>query len=109
MQLEHGGNVDVALSHAQIARQKMPNSPNVADTLGWAYFHKGIYGQAITYLEEAVKGVPDSPTYHYHLGRAYQKAGDLTKARLHFKRALELKPKENVKAECLKLLAELGG
>ena len=109
LQLEHGGNVDVALSHAQIARQKMPDRPNVADTLGWAYYHKGIYGQAITYLEEAVKGIPDNPTYHYHLGRAYQKAADPAKARLHLKRALELNPKENVKAECLKSLAELGG
>ncbi|MBI3483987.1 MAG: tetratricopeptide repeat protein [Acidobacteria bacterium] len=109
LQLEHGGNVDVALSHAQVARQKMPESPNVADTLGWAYYHKGIYGQAITYIEEAVKGIPNNPTFHYHLGRAYQKAKDPAKARLHLKRALELKPKDDVKAECLKSLAELGG
>jgi len=107
--LYESGNVDVALSHAQIARQKMPDSPNVADTLGWAYFHKGIYGQAITYLEEAVKGIPNNPTFHYHLGRAYQKANDQAKARQHLKRALELKPKEGIANECRKLLTELGG
>ena len=35
--LEHGGDVNVALSLAQMVRQKMPNSPDAADTLGWAY------------------------------------------------------------------------
>jgi len=53
--LEHGGNVDVALSLAQIARRRLPELPNVADTLGWAYYHKATYGLAIDLLEEAVK------------------------------------------------------
>ncbi len=36
LMLEHGGNVYVALSLAQIARLRLPELPNVADTLGWA-------------------------------------------------------------------------
>src|SRR5579863_7826503 len=39
--LEQGENVDVALSMAQTARRGMPESPNAADTLGWAYYQKG--------------------------------------------------------------------
>ena len=34
--LQQGGNIDVALAMAQTARRGMPNSPNAADTLGWA-------------------------------------------------------------------------
>jgi tetratricopeptide (TPR) repeat protein len=125
LMLEHGGNVDVALTHAQVARQKMPDSPNVADTLGWAYYHKGVYGQAINMFELAVKleaeqiqkaikmkaaQIPqESATFHYHLGLAYQKVNEPNKARTHFKRALELKPAETIANACRKSLAELGG
>jgi Flp pilus assembly protein TadD len=66
--LEHGRNSDVALTFAQTARQKLPDSPNVADTLAWAYYRKGTYRLAINLLEEAIKKTPDDPSFHYHLG-----------------------------------------
>lgn len=65
--------VDVATSLARVARQKMPDPPNVADTLAWAYYHKGAYGLAVDLLQEALKKAPDNPTFHYHLGLTYQK------------------------------------
>ena len=71
--LEQGGNVDVAMNMAQTARRGMPNSPNAADTLGWAYYQKGIYHSAIDQFLEALRlnqknGGPDSAAVHYHLG-----------------------------------------
>ena len=33
--LDHGGDVNVALSLAQAAKRKAPNSPVTGDTLGW--------------------------------------------------------------------------
>ena len=44
LMLENGENVDVALTMAQTARRAMPDSPNSADTLAWAYYYKGTYG-----------------------------------------------------------------
>ena len=38
--VEHGGNLDVALSHAQMAREQQPNDSYIADTLGWVYYKK---------------------------------------------------------------------
>jgi Tfp pilus assembly protein PilF len=32
-------------------------------------------------LEQAIKGDPKNPTYHYHLGLAYQKANDCAMAK----------------------------
>ena len=55
----NGENVDVALTLAQTARQGMPNSPNTADTLAWAYYYKGTYGFARDLLEDAVKTEPN--------------------------------------------------
>jgi tetratricopeptide (TPR) repeat protein len=95
--LEQGGNVDVAMGMAQTARRGMPNSSNAADTLGWAYYHKGIYQSAISQFQEALRlneraGAPDDSVLHYHLGLAYQKANQLSLARQQLEKALKIKP-----------------
>lgn len=107
--LEQGGNVDLAMNMAQTARRGMPDSPNAADTLGWAYYHKGIYQSAISQFQEALRlnektGAPDDAVLHYHLGMAYQKANQLSLARQHLERAIKLSP-EN--ADARKALSEL--
>lgn len=91
--LEHGGNTDVALSLAQTARRAMPDSPNAADTLAYAYIQKGVSGMAIDLLNDALKNDPKDATFEYHLGMAYQRNGDATRAREHFEKALKLDPK----------------
>jgi tetratricopeptide (TPR) repeat protein len=69
--LEHGGDVNVAVSLAQAARQKLPEAPMTADALGWAYFKLGSSDLAIAQLKESAAKVPDNPVYQYHLGMAY--------------------------------------
>ncbi len=91
--LAHNGNVDVALSLAQTARRAMPNVPNTADTLAWAYINKGAYGLAVDLLQDAIKASPSNSTYHYHLGMAYQKNNDHSNAKVQLpQRALQLNP-----------------
>jgi len=107
--LEQGGNVDVAMGMAQTARRGMPKSPNAADTLGWAYYHKGIYQSAISQFQEALRlnekaGAPDDAVLHYHLGLAYQKANQLALARQQLEKALKLKPDN---AQARKALSDL--
>ena len=107
--LEQGGNVDVAMNMAQAARRGMPDSPSFADTLGWAYYHKGIYQSAINQFQEALRlnernGGPDDPVVHYHLGLAYQKANQISLARQQLEKALKLSPDN---ADARKALSEL--
>src|SRR5262249_19134101 len=45
--LETGGNADLALQLARTARRGLPALSNVADTLGWAFYQKGVYRSAI--------------------------------------------------------------
>lgn len=107
--LEQGGNVDLAMNMAQTARRGMPDSPSFADTLGWAYYHKGIYQSAINQFQEALRlseknGGPDDATVHYHLGLAYQKANQISLARQQLEKAVKLSPDN---ADARKALSDL--
>lgn len=109
--LEQGGNVDVAMNMAQTARRNAPNSPSFADTLGWAYYQKGIYQSAVDQFLEALRlnqknGGPESATIHYHLGMAYEKLKQNALAREHLEKAVKLKPEY---ADARKALSELRG
>jgi Tfp pilus assembly protein PilF len=90
--LEHGGDVNVAFSLAQMAKQKMPDSPPAADLLGWAYYKLGSARSAIPQLEESVRKVPDHPVFQYHLGMAYMAAGQRQSAEQSLRRALRNDP-----------------
>jgi len=105
--LETGGNVDVAMSLAQTARRLMPDSPNAADTLGWAYYVKGLYPSAIELFNEAVKKTPNNPTFHYHLGLAYQKSDQPMLAKEHLQQVLKLNPNYPEAEGVKKALAEI--
>jgi Flp pilus assembly protein TadD len=109
LMLTHGGNVDVALTFAQTARRAKPDVPNTADTLAWAYIQKGVYGSAVDLLQEAVQQAPTNPTYHYHLGIAYQKNKDDANAKIQFERALQLNPQPAQESEIRQQLAAVGG
>jgi cellulose synthase operon protein C len=109
LMLEQGGNVDVAMGLAQTARRGMPESPDAADTLGWAYYHKGIYQSAINQFQEALRlsekhGEPDHADLHYHLGIAYQKNKQIALAVQQLEKAVKLDPKND---DARKALSEL--
>jgi tetratricopeptide (TPR) repeat protein len=112
LMLEHGGNVNVALSLAQIGRKGMPDSPNSADTLGWAYYQQGVYNAAIDLFQEAIKaqesikGDPENPTYHYHLGMAYLKSNNFDMAKKQLQYTLQISPNYSQAGEIKKILAQ---
>lgn len=107
LMLEHGGNTDVALHYAQVARRAFPDFPNTADTLAWADYKKGVYSSAIELLQVALNQQPQNATYHYHLGLAYAKTRNVAQAREHLQRALQLNPKIPQANEIKKTLGEL--
>ncbi len=110
--LEHGGDLSVASSLAQTARKGMPDSPNSADTLGWAYYKQGVYIGAIDMFQKAIAESKalggDNPTYHYHLGLAYQKSGKLDLAKKELELALKLNPSAPEAEQVKQALSEVG-
>ncbi len=109
--LDQGGNLDVAMGLAQAARRGMPDSPNAADTLGWAYYHKGVYQSAIAQFQEALRlaakrGDPEDADIHFHLGLAYEKDNKTALARQQLEKAVKIRPDH---ADARKALSELHG
>src|SRR5207248_3149607 len=86
--IEHKESVNVALTLAQTARRGLPNLPNSADTLGWAYDHNGAYSVAVPFFDDAVQKAPGNLTYRYHLGLTYQRLNDLGRARTEFEKSM---------------------
>jgi len=88
---QYGGNLDVALTLAQKAREFNPNDPGIADTLGWIYYKKGIYQTALGLLKESnEKYGGQNPTVLYHLSVAYEKNNEKARAQEMVKKALAI-------------------
>ena len=95
------------MAFAQRAKEKLPDSPYVMDTLGWIYFKKGLYGLAIMELTDALAKLPENAEVAYHLGMAYFKKGETDKARAELEKALSLNENFIGANEARKVLAEL--
>jgi len=107
--LEHGGNVNVALTLAQTARRGLPDLANTADTLAWAYFHNGAFSVAAPLLEDAVKKAPDNSSYRYHLGLTYQNLNDSARARAELQKAIRIDPKSPLAEKARRALSQMTG
>ena len=105
--VEHGGNIDVALSHAQMAREQQPDDSHIADTLGWIYYKKNVNLLAMNLLKESVEKLPNEPDVHFHYGMAQQKNGDQPGARKSLQTALKLSQTFSGSEEARKTLAGL--
>jgi len=89
---DEGKDLDEALRLAQRAIAGAPERAEIQDTLGWVYYRKELPGMAIPPFEKSASLAPDNPTYHYHLGLALAKNGDVEGARKAVDTALKLNP-----------------
>ena len=92
-----GEKTQQALGMLQRAFLAQPNSGEIADSLGWAYYSMGDFKQAVQRLERAVSLSPVSPEITDHLGDAYWRAGRKTEAQYQWSRVLTLSPTPELK------------
>lgn len=74
-------NLDQAMTFAERAKKRMPNSASVSDTLGYVYYRKNLTEQAIHELQSAVDADPKNAAYRLHLAMALLKRGDKSAAK----------------------------
>jgi tetratricopeptide (TPR) repeat protein len=104
---QDGVDLDQALTMSQKARQQMPNSPAVSDTLGWIYVKKNLSDDAVRIFRDLTAQVPDSPTFHYHYGVALLQKGDKPSAKKELEKALADKPSMGEEAKIKELLQKI--
>jgi tetratricopeptide (TPR) repeat protein len=108
LDLEQGLNLDQALAYAQRARAKLPDDPNVMDTLGLIYVRKNLLDDGLRILRELVSRKPDSATFHLHLALALYQTGDRRSARKELESAKRYKPTGQEQTKIKELLAKVG-
>jgi tetratricopeptide (TPR) repeat protein len=86
---EMGIHLDEAEILIQRALKIAPNDGFYIDSLGWVYYQRGDYNQAVEHLERAVEITVDDPTIIEHLGDAYEKVGKADRAVAHYRDALK--------------------
>ena len=104
---EEGTDLDTALSMAQRAFQAQPQSPDIADTLGWVYIRKNLSGETIRVFTDLVKKYPSNPMYRYHYGMALMQRGDRPAAKRELESALKNQPSKSETDKIQELLRQL--
>ena len=75
--------------------------------IGYIYFEKKKYFQAIEYLEKAKEISPQNVEVAYYLGLSYDKIGEKEKAREYLSRVIELAPQSGFAQEAEKELKKI--
>lgn len=84
--IERGIHLQRGVSMAERAVAAEPGNPSYRDSLGWGYYQLGRYPDAVRELSLAAEK-ESSGVILDHLGDAYLKAGDATKAREAWQKA----------------------
>ncbi len=66
--------------------------PEAHYNLGYVMLERGFASRAVTYFESAIKSDPRFADAHFNLAMAYEALVDKARARIHWKRYLELEP-----------------
>ncbi|HEX8719519.1 MAG TPA: tetratricopeptide repeat protein [Pyrinomonadaceae bacterium] len=101
---DHGkGNAEEAMRLGQDVVRRFPNEPGFSDTLGWVYYRKGLFRDAVEQLRRAVEGAQkrggDNSLYRWHLGAALARNGDKAAARRELQKSLELAAQEQQRTQ----------
>jgi tetratricopeptide (TPR) repeat protein len=106
---ENNTNLDEGLAFAQTAKKKLPEDPEIAETLGWIYYKMKNYTLAVDQLLVSLNNrkKPNAENY-FRLGMAYYQKGDAAMARPALRKALDLSPSFPGSSEARKILLERG-
>jgi tetratricopeptide (TPR) repeat protein len=105
---EAGTNLDQAMTFAEKAKQRFPNSPDISDTLGYVYYQKNLNNQALQIFRELVSAHENNPTFRLHLAMALEKSGEKGAARDEARKALQLATQPQLQTQIKTFLNQLG-
>jgi tetratricopeptide (TPR) repeat protein len=105
---ESGKNLDQALSFAERAKQRVPDNPNVSDTLGYVYYKRDLNQEALRIFRQIVQDQPENPTFRLHLAMALLKEGDKQGAKTEAEKALKNASQPQQQSEIRSFVSQIG-
>ena len=84
-------NLKEAIAFLEKAYEQSPDSPEILDSLAFAYYKKGEPEKALPFAERAVDGMGASSVANMHLGDIYNALGRIREAQSQYEKALALK------------------
>jgi tetratricopeptide (TPR) repeat protein len=102
--METGGDVDEALKLALRAKQILPESREVRDTVGWAYLKKNQTDVALEMFRPLVEAEPANQNFREHLALAMDQKDDTSPAAEELKTLLRAKVSAETEARIKELL-----
>ncbi len=78
-------NYQLAIDHLETALKEKPTDSKTMRSLGRAYYHKGDFAKAETFLIEAQKGLPNDGTIALYLGMIAENKGDFAGAEKNYR------------------------
>lgn len=97
-----------ALNYARQAYALVPDSPAIADTLGWVLVSNGKLDEGLKVLTQAAEAAPDDGDIHYHLAVALHEKGQTDRARRLLKATLAMEGNFPSRQPATDLLNEIG-
>ncbi len=96
-----------AMRLAQIAKDKYPDDPRIADTLGYVFLKKGLFDNALSQFRLAQEKLGQEPSVNYHMAMALSSLKKPGEAKKYLSTALSAKTAFPERAEAQKLMATL--
>jgi len=106
---ERNINIDEAYRLIKTALDLEPDNGAYLDSLGWVYFRKGEFEEALKYLllaEERLdeSGAPDSVVFE-HIGDTYEKIGNIRKAVLYWEKSIGMEKNSEIESKIKKAMS----
>ncbi len=92
MLADKGIRLEESLEMIQRAVEHEPNNGAYLDSYGWVLYRLGRLKEAEAQLKKALEEMKIDPIIHEHLGDVYNAAGEIDKAKIEWKKSLELDP-----------------
>lgn len=90
-----------AIEHLKVAIALNPDSPQMLQALGGAYFRARRHAEALAAFQQALELAPDSAELQNNVGSAYFTIGNKQKAIEHYQKALVIDPNNQAAAQNL--------
>ena len=112
---EKGADLDEALKYGTLAKERMPDVGDAADTLGCIHFKRGSSRAALPFIQEALvlneknDMKQSNPVVEYHLAEVQLSLGDKAAARAAAEKALAGIPEKHPTRARLQEIIQLAG